>query len=94
VREAEDFFDVGGDQQDAEAVGGQRGQQLVDGPLGADVDPRVGSSAISTVGSLSSERANSSFCWLPPDSATDNVDLCVAFRVIGRRGGATASGAP
>ena len=30
--------------------------------------PRVGSSAISTPGSIRSDRANRSFCWLPPDS--------------------------
>ena len=30
--------------------------------------PRVGSSAMRTPGSMSSARANSSFCWLPPDS--------------------------
>src|ERR1700689_3300176 len=30
--------------------------------------PRVGSSAISTRGLRSSTLANSSFCWLPPDS--------------------------
>ena len=37
--------------------------------------PRVGSSAISTRGSRSSIRANSSFCWLPPDSVPAGTRL-------------------
>ena len=35
--------------------------------------PRVGSSASSTRGAPSSARANSTFCWLPPDSAATLV---------------------
>ena len=35
--------------------------------------PRVGSSASSTSGSASSERAKSTFCWLPPESDETGV---------------------
>ncbi len=38
VRKPDDLLGVGGDQQHAEAVGRERGQQFVDGALGADVD--------------------------------------------------------
>ena len=31
--------------------------------------PRVGSSRISSVGSVASQRASSTFCWLPPESS-------------------------
>jgi hypothetical protein len=31
--------------------------------------PRVGSSRISSFGSVASQRASSTFCWLPPDSS-------------------------
>jgi hypothetical protein len=31
--------------------------------------PRVGSSRINSFGSVASQRASSTFCWLPPDSS-------------------------
>ena len=37
-------------------------------PRAAASMPRVGSSRISTLGSVASERAITTFCWLPPDS--------------------------
>ena len=42
VGEPEDLLELGGDEQHAEAVVGQRHEQVVDRPLGADVDPARG----------------------------------------------------
>ncbi len=37
--------------------------------------PRVGSSRISSRGSVASQRASSTFCWLPPDSRPIGVSM-------------------
>ena len=42
VGEPEDLLELGGDEQHAEAVVGQRHEQVVDRPLGPDVDPARG----------------------------------------------------
>ena len=47
---------------------GLRGQQVVDRPLGAHVDAAGGLVRDEHRGSASSQRANSTFCWLPPDA--------------------------
>ena len=43
--------------------------------LAATSMPRVGSSRISRRGSVASQRASSTFCWLPPESSAIGVSM-------------------
>ena len=57
--------------------------------LAATSMPRVGSSRISSCGSVASQRASIAFCWLPPESGAIGVSTsargCRALRRSGRR---------
>ena len=60
--EREDFGQIGGDQQDGDALGGEVAQERVHVRLGGDVDAPVGSSTISSDGASASQRASTTFC--------------------------------
>ena len=68
VSETEDLLVLGRDEQDGRTVSGQGANQLVDGSLGPDIYAAGRLVRDETRGGRNSNRANSTFCWLPPES--------------------------
>ena len=60
--------DLGGREQDGDALCGLLGHQRKMSAFAPTSMPRVGSSRRSTAGSVSSILPMTTFCWLPPDS--------------------------
>jgi len=67
VTQAQEFRHFGGDDDDAVSRLRVFAQEPVDLRLGPDINARVGSSTIKTLGEVASHRARSAFCWLPPE---------------------------
>ena len=63
------LLELRGDDEHADAGRGELADDPVDLGLGATSTPRVGSSSSSTRQSRSSQRASTTFCWLPPESS-------------------------
>ena len=63
------LLQLGGDHQDAEALVGELLDEVWISALAPTSMPRVGSSRISSFGFIASQRASSTFCWLPPESS-------------------------
>ena len=68
--DADELLELGGDDQHAEAGCGEGAERAGRArPWSATSTPRVGSSSSSTRHSCSSQRASTTFCWLPPESS-------------------------
>ena len=68
VAQGRELVDVGRADEHGRARRGGRADQRVHLALAPTSTPRVGSSSRNTDGCASSHLANTSFCWLPPDS--------------------------
>jgi hypothetical protein len=66
VADARDLIEFGRDEQHGHPVGGQIADQLLDLGLGADIDAAGGLVEDEQRGWVISQRASSTFCWLPP----------------------------
>ena len=74
VAEPQHLLQLGGDEQHRHAVVGRAERtSLWISALAPTSMPRVGSSRISSRGSVISQRASSTFCWLPPLSVADDL---------------------
>ena len=73
VRIGHDLVDLGGDHQHRQAVVAQARIRRMISAWAPTSMPRVGSSRISRRGAVASQRASSTFCWLPPDSSPIGV---------------------
>ena len=67
VAESQDLLELGGDEHDGHAILREVGHEAWICALAPMSMPRVGSSRIRSSGSVMSQRASSTFCWLPPE---------------------------
>ncbi len=78
MRLAQHLGDLRRDEQHRHAGARQLRHARIRSSLAAMSMPRVGSSRISSRGCVASQRASSTFCWLPPESWRTGVSLSVA----------------
>ena len=71
------FAQIARDDDEALALARLFGQHLINIKLGADIDAAGGSSNSITGQSRYSQRAITTFCWLPPDSS---ATVCALLR--------------
>ena len=72
--EAEHLLQLARDDSDAEPVGRELVDQLVDRALRADVDPARRLVGKQDLGVFTSHFAIAVFCWLPPERAETGID--------------------
>jgi len=85
MRDREQFAHFGRHEDHAAAGLGKRHQLAMDFGLGTDVDACVGSSIAMMRAPDASQRAISTFCWLPPESDPTGASID-AQRIASDRG--------